>query len=296
MHAFLEKELVVHGVMVSEVAIGLESGSGGGAPDDFLQVRAQAREHALVDAGLQHRTDFEHAGHVIVGRELVQAGLAVVPRTVPLHRIKPTARHRGGDLARRGEDGIDPQSCHHVATHAPDAHLETFEVIDVLDLPLEPPARLRSGRACQQGLYAGLDVSLFPQLLAAAEAQPSGMLVRGQSERDIAEEPEHRMLSGCKMRRRMQHLSTAIGNSIEGRQCGRELARGEHAHCQTAAGHRIDHVGQALSVGAEPGRAFRPSGGHAQLARGRLRSRNMGRGQHGTRAGAGRQQHAAVHG
>src|SRR5690606_22276686 len=116
------------------------------------------------------------------------------------------------------------------------------EVIQRLDLAVEPAARLYAARPGIEGRDAERRIGFFPKRLPAAMGKPARRLRRGKAEKDAREIVEGGVLALPVIGRAMPHLADALRNRIEHFEGRHDLASAIEFHGKPPARHRADPV------------------------------------------------------
>src|SRR5438105_14382034 len=103
---------------------------------------------------MQHRAALPVTGVVIELRDLVEAELLVVVRPDPFGGVDGAFLERRIDVRTADQLRNDAELGEDQAGHAADAHLETAQVLDALDLLAIPAAHLAAGVAGEDRLDA----------------------------------------------------------------------------------------------------------------------------------------------
>ena len=229
-------------------------------------------------------------GQVVVLGDLVEAEGEVVPRPHPLGGVDRASLERREDLAAGKRHRGRAEAAQHLAAKARHAHLEALEVLERVDLLVEPAAPLDARVSGHQRLQVEAGAELVPELLAARMVDPGVDLGRGQPEGNRGEEVEGLGLALPVVLGGVVHVRRALRDGIEGFEGRHQLAGGEQLDRDAPFGPVGDAVGEALRAGAEAGEVLRPRGDHLELSR-PLRDRRRGeagRGRGRRRGGAGK--------
>src|SRR5262249_48271778 len=108
--------------------------------------------------------------------DLVEAELLVVVRPDPFGGVDRALLQRRIDVAAGEHLGDDTHATDDVSGETEDAHLQSLEVVDRLDLLAEPPAHLRAGAAAREAGDVAVLVELAHQLAPATPAPPGILL------------------------------------------------------------------------------------------------------------------------
>jgi len=141
---------------------------------------------------------------------LVEPEGEVVVRADPLGGVYGPGLQGDEQLAAGEIDRGGTEPLQHLASQAGDAHLQSLEVGQAVDLLVEPAAHLDAGVARRLGDQAEAVIELGPELQAAAEIHPGVHLLGGQAEGHRGEELGRFVLSFPVVGRPVAHLcSTA---------------------------------------------------------------------------------------
>ena len=144
-----------------------------GVLDDGLEVGRQLCPGRLVDGEFARGRGLVPAGGVVIFRDLVQAELAVEIGADEFGGVDHAAFERRENVARRQQLRSTPSSLIDAAGETGNAHLETLEVLDLLDRLAEPAGHLHAGIAAQERHQIEFVVDLAPQFETAAVVHPA---------------------------------------------------------------------------------------------------------------------------
>ena len=248
-----------------------------GLHDDAL-VRLRQRVPLLqIDKAHDHRAAFPPSGIVIVRRDLVEAELFVVIRTDPFGGIDRAFFKRRIDVAAGKLLWHHAQLLHDFSGEAADAHLQSLEIVDGVDLLAEPAAHLAAGIAREEGDAVVALVEIVHQIPAAALHVPGLVEALVRAERHRGGEGKGRVLAEVVIGRGVSHLDGAVLYGVENLQTRHDFAAGKRLNLELVVGGFGDIFGEQLSTAPQRVERFRPARRHTPLElRHRLRDRRRG--------------------
>ena len=201
-------------------------------------------------------------GVVVVLGHFVKAHDVVVQGAHPLGGVDDPALQVGEDLAARSQHHGAAGLGQHLAAQAGDAHLQALEVVDGVDLLVEPAAHLHAGVARRAGDQVEGGVGFFPQLQAVAAPEPGGHAHRVEAEGHRREPLGRRSLARPVVGRAAAGLHRAVAHRFEGAEGGYQLTGRVDLDVELATGHLFDPFGQAHRPGLQIRQLGRPGGDH----------------------------------
>ena len=153
------------------------------------------------------------AGEVVVLGDLVEAERQVHHRHRELGGVDGAELQRLEDFAGLQDLRLDAELLHDVGAQAEEAHLQTLEVVDGLDLLAEPAGGLGRDHAAEDGSTLYLRVQLLHELLAAAVAHPAQVLADLRAERHGRVHRESDVLAGEEAEARPGRVERAVGDA-----------------------------------------------------------------------------------
>src|SRR5690606_17025518 len=135
----------------------------GGGFNDCLQITGQGFVGVLVDRKLEDRARLVPARIVVVLAYLVKTEGEIVVGPDPVGGIDDVGLQRGVELSAGDIDGLGPEPADHFAADAGDADLQAPEVLDAVDLPVEPAGHLHTGTAPGEGDQVERGIDFPPQ-------------------------------------------------------------------------------------------------------------------------------------
>jgi hypothetical protein len=178
--------------------------------------------------------------------DLVKTELLVVVRPDPFGGVERAAFERGINVAAGERLRHHAEARQDLAAEAGDAHLEALQVGDGFELAAEPAAHLHPGVAAGEHHHAMLGVEIAHQLAPAAGVHPGDLLARVQAEGHRGLEGEGHVLADVVVAGGLAAFDRALADGIHDLQARDDLAAGEHADLEFAAGDLADAARQAL--------------------------------------------------
>ena len=207
--------------------------------------------------GIQIDGAFEHCGRlvprrgVVVVGYLVKAESQIVIRADPVRRIQHPGLHRGVDLTTRHIHRGHSDTVHGLASQARQTQFHALQIIERIDLFLEPATRLRTGIAYRERLEVVFGIDFVPQLLATAMVEPgigfSGGHAKGHSRKKLRGSDLAAPIVGS----RVSHLGSTGRYRIEHFHGRHQLTGAVHANTHAASRQRFDAPGELIGPRAQ---------------------------------------------
>jgi len=253
LHQPLQRRDILRVVLSHHVDVGLVAGR----LDRRLVFLRQLVPFLEIDVERVHRVRFPPSGEVIVRRDLVEAELLVVVRADPFGGVDRAALERGIDVASGDLLRHRAQARHHLAAQAGDAHLDAFQVGHAVHRLAPPAAHLRAGVAGRERDEAKIAEEGAHQVLAAAVVDPRVLLPLVQAEGQRRVEGESLVLAHEVVARGVRALDGALLQRVHHAKGRDDLARGEDADLELAAGDCLDALGDHLGAAVDRVEALR---------------------------------------
>src|SRR5262249_13418231 len=214
-------------------------------------------------------TAFPPARIVVVPGDLMQPELLVIVRTDPLGSIDGAAFERrinigGGDLQR---DNAELRQDH--AAESADAELESFEVVDRVDLLAVEATHLHADIAAGNGQDSILLEQRADEFEAAAVIHPRLLLARIESEREPGIERDRGVLANIERGKGVAALDRAVLRRVPDLQRRHDLAAGKALDLEFLIGDLPYALTHGLDAAVKRIEAFRPARCQPPTHRGR---------------------------
>ena len=181
-------------------------------------------------------------------RDLVEAELLVVIRPDPFGGVDRAFFKRGIDVAAGKLLRHDAELLHDLPGEAADAHLQSLQIVDGVDLLAEPAAHLAAGIAGEERGDVVALVELVQQLPAAALHVPGLVEALVGSERHRGAEGKGRVLAEVIVGRGVPHLDGAVLHGVEHLQTRHDFAAGKRLNLEFVVGGFGNQLGHHLDA------------------------------------------------
>ena len=148
-------------------------------------------------------------------RDLVEAELLVIIGPDPLGGVDSAFLQRRIDVAGRDLLRHRAELLQHAPRESADAHLESLEIVDGVDLLAEPAAHLAAGIAAEQSHCVVLFVEFVEHFLAATYCEPALVQPRVGTEGHRCAEGEGRVLAEVVVRGRVADFDGAVLHRVD---------------------------------------------------------------------------------
>ena len=219
----------------------------------------------LVDQQMAHRHLLVPAREVVVLGDLVEAVLDVHGGHRELGGVDHALFQRREDVAARQQLGRHAELLHDTGAEAEEAHLHAAELLQILDLFLEPARGLRPDGEAVDLLDAVFGIDFLLQVVATAEIHPGEVFAYRWAERHGGEERQRRVFADIVARGGPGGLDRALGDGVEALVRRNQGARLEEFHRELAAGKALDVLRKAHAGGAQMRQAAAPGAVHLPL-------------------------------
>ena len=142
---------------------------------------------------------------------------------------------------------VHPQAGHHLASQAGDAHLEALQVVDGVDLFVEPAAHLNAGIAARNTHDTEVIQQFLHQRLPTCLHQPCVLLPGGQAKWNAGVEGQRGVLADVVVRGALADLNGPLLRGVEDLEAGNKLPSRVASDVKQAVCHRLDALGHDLA-------------------------------------------------